>query len=76
MFKSIPFVANLCRGSGTGLGSGISSGIYRIGQMRAVRVRYLRADHFIDKLVFDVLDIKKQLIARVVDSAATTEGLA
>lgn len=43
--------------------------IYRIGQSRAVQITYLRANHAIDERVFDLLRIKKSLIARTVDAA-------
>jgi SWI/SNF-related matrix-associated actin-dependent regulator 1 of chromatin subfamily A len=43
--------------------------IYRIGTMRAVRIRYCKADHVVDDLVFEALRIKRELIARVVDVA-------
>jgi SNF2 family DNA or RNA helicase len=50
---------------------------YRIGQTRSVRIIYLKANHQIDDQVFKALAIKRQTIARTVDSATSNaEGKA
>lgn len=47
---------------------------YRIGQARAVSIRYIKARHAIDERVFELLDIKRGIIARTTDAAATRVG--
>lgn len=47
---------------------------YRIGQARAVQIRYLRANHKIDQRVFELCEVKRGIVARTVDAAAHREG--
>jgi hypothetical protein len=48
--------------------------IHRIGQDRAVRIRYLRADHPVDRRHFAVAAVKCALVARSVGAAAVAQG--
>lgn len=48
--------------------------IYRIGQDRAVKITYLKANHEIDERVFELCAIKRGIVARTVDAAAHRDG--
>lgn len=48
--------------------------IHRIGQERPARVRYLRADHPLDWRIFEVIRVKRALVAASVGASAVSEG--